>query len=77
MLLGMVYAFYGRLNMPCPVRLAQNCLLKKLKSRQRKKFCPTSTFIVPLGSVTKFKIMSDGYFDNSKQDKNYLKYILE
>ena len=29
------------------------------------------------GSVTKFKIMSDGHFDNSKQDKNYLKYILE
>ena len=21
--------------------------------------------------------MSDGHFDNSKQDKNYLKYILE
>ena len=33
--------------------------------------------LIYIGSVTKFKIMSDGHFDNSKQDKNYLKYILE
>ena len=33
--------------------------------------------VAKAGIVTKFKIMSNGHFDHSKHDKNYLKYILE